>query len=34
MWDNQIADDLRTGRLKAMIEEAEKDFAEGSCQPL
>jgi hypothetical protein len=34
IWDEQIAGDLRKGKLQSLIEEAEKDFAEGKCQPL
>lgn len=34
IWDKQIADDLQSGKLQNLIEEAEKDFAEGNCQPL
>lgn len=34
IWDEQIAEDLQNGKLKSLIEEAEKDFAEGNCQPL
>ncbi|MGC2235470.1 MAG: hypothetical protein WA584_04885 [Pyrinomonadaceae bacterium] len=34
VWDEQIAKDLQNGKLKSLIEEAEKDFAEGNCQPL
>ncbi len=32
--DEQIADDLQNGKLQNLIEEAEKDFSEGKCQPL
>ena len=34
IWDEQIAEDLRNGKLKSLINEAEKDFAEGNYQPL
>lgn len=34
MWDEQIASDLENGNLRSLIEEAEKDFADGNCQPL
>ncbi len=34
IWDKQIAGDLQNGNLKKLLEEAEKDFAEGNCQPL
>lgn len=33
-WDKQIAEDCQNGGLKSLLEEAEKDFVEGSCQPL
>ncbi len=34
IWDKKIEDDLQNGRLQSLIEEAEKDFVEGKCQPL
>ncbi len=34
IWDEQIADDLQNGKLRNLIEETEKDFAEGNCQLL
>jgi len=34
IWDKQIEQDLQNGELQNLIGEAEKDFAEGSCQPL
>lgn len=34
IWDEKIAEDLQNGKLKSLMEEAEKDFAEGNCQPL
>ena len=34
IWDKQIADDLQSGKLQNLLDEAEKDFAEGNCQPL
>lgn len=34
VWDEQIAEDLQNGRLKNLMEEAERDFAKGNCQPL
>jgi len=33
-WDKQIARDLQNGKLQDLIEEAEKDYAEGKYQPL
>ncbi|MDQ3129728.1 MAG: hypothetical protein ACR2IA_05775 [Pyrinomonadaceae bacterium] len=34
VWDKQIERDLQNGKLQSLIEEAEKDFAEGNYQPL
>ncbi|MDQ3750495.1 MAG: hypothetical protein M3367_15990 [Acidobacteriota bacterium] len=34
IWDKQIEQDLQNGKLQNLIEEAEKDFAEGNYQPL
>ncbi|MBA3785514.1 MAG: hypothetical protein H0X15_08275 [Acidobacteria bacterium] len=34
IWDEQIAADIKNGKLQRLIEEAEKDFAEGNCQPI
>ncbi len=34
IWDKQIERDLQNGNLQDLIEEAEKDFAEGNYQPL
>ena len=34
IWDKQIEQDLQNGKLQNLIGEVEKDFAEGSCQPL
>ncbi len=34
VWDKQIARDLQNGKLQDLIEEAEKDYAEGNYQPL
>ena len=34
IWDKQIERDLQNGKLQDLIEEAEKDFAEGNYQPL
>ena len=34
IWDQKIADDLESGKLKNLINEAEKDFSDGKCQPL
>ncbi len=34
IWDKKIERDLQNGKLQSLIEEAEKDFVEGKCQPL
>ena len=34
LWDEQIAEDLQNGKLQKLIDEAQKDFAEGKCQSL
>ena len=34
LWDEQIAEDLQNGKLQKLIDEAQKDFAEGRCQSL
>ncbi len=34
VWDKKIERDLQNGKLQSLIEEAEKDFVEGKCQPL
>lgn len=34
VWDKQIERDLQNGKLQSLIEEAEKDFADGNYQPL
>ena len=34
VWDKQIERDLQNGNLQSLLEEAEKDFVEGNCQPL
>ena len=31
-WDEQIARDLRAGKLDALIEEARQDFDAGRCR--
>jgi len=34
VWDKQIAEDLQSGRLDSLIEEAEQEFKSGQCKPL
>ncbi|MBI5653687.1 MAG: hypothetical protein HZC40_25045 [Chloroflexi bacterium] len=33
-WDKQIEADVRAGRLDALIQQAEREFAAGRCKPL
>jgi hypothetical protein len=33
-WDAQLEQDVRTGRLDALIQQAEQDFEQGRCEPL
>lgn len=33
-WDNQIEQDINEGRLDAFIEQAEREFESGRCEPL
>ena len=34
MWDDKIEADLESGKLQTLLDEAEKDFAEGRCELL
>ena len=34
VWDGQIEQDLKAGRLDELIEQAEQDFERGQCEPL
>ena len=34
VWDAQIEHDVETGRLDTLLEEAEKEFDTGQCEPL
>jgi hypothetical protein len=34
VWDKKIERDLQNGEFKSLIQETEKDFDEGKCQPL
>jgi hypothetical protein len=34
VWDKQIEQDLKAGRLDELIEQAEQDFEGGRCEPL
>ena len=33
-WDEQLEQDVRAGRLDALLREAEQDFERGKCEPL
>ena len=33
-WDKQIEEDVSAGRLDALIQQAEREFATGNCKPL
>jgi hypothetical protein len=33
-WDEQIEHDVSTGRLDALLEEADREFEGGRCEPL
>ena len=34
VWDEQIAGDVKDGRLDALLEQVERDFESGRCEPL
>jgi hypothetical protein len=34
VWDEQLARDVKAGRLDALLEEAQQDFEQGQCEPL
>jgi hypothetical protein len=34
IWDNQLEQDVKAGRLDALLEQAEHDFDQGQCKPL
>ncbi len=33
-WDRQLEQDVKAGRLDALLEQAEQDFERGQCKPL
>ncbi len=33
-WDEQIERDVKGGRLDALLEEVEREFGQGRCEPL
>jgi hypothetical protein len=34
VWDRQLEQDIKAGRLDALLEHAERDFEQGQCEPL
>jgi len=34
LWDRQIADDLNSGKLQTLLDEAKRDLESGRCEPL
>jgi hypothetical protein len=34
IWDEQLEQDVKAGRLDALIKQAEQDFEQGQCEPL
>jgi hypothetical protein len=34
VWDQRLEQDVEAGRLDALMEQAEKDFEQGRCEPL
>jgi hypothetical protein len=34
VWDSQLEQDLKAGRLDALLEQAEQDFEQDQCKPL
>ena len=33
-WDAQLEQDVKAGRLDALLDQAEQDFERGRCEPL
>jgi hypothetical protein len=33
-WDEQLEQDVKAGRLDALLKEVEQDFEQGQCKPL
>lgn len=33
-WDKQIENDLQSGKLDRLIQQAEKSYQEGKCKPM
>jgi hypothetical protein len=34
VWDEQLEQDVKSGRLDALLKQAEQDFEQGQCDPL
>jgi len=34
LWDRQIEEDLKAGKLEPLIQQAEQAFSEGKCQEI
>jgi hypothetical protein len=34
VWDKQIEQDVQSGRLSSLIDQAEQEFESGQCKPL
>lgn len=34
VWDERLERDVESGRLDTLLEQAEKDFEQGRCEPL
>jgi hypothetical protein len=34
VWDEQLEQDVETGRLDTLLKQAEQDFEQGQCEPL
>lgn len=34
LWDQQIENDLNSGRLETLLDETKEDLASGRCKPL
>jgi hypothetical protein len=34
VWDEQLEQDMKAGRLDALLKHAEQDFEQGQCDPL
>jgi hypothetical protein len=34
LWDERLEQDIKAGRLDALLEQAEQDFEQGRCEPL